>query len=180
MRISGPAAVLLLLLLAGCALPGAEEAEDEPDPLFGLCPQWTQGPGGQTSGFHLGGNQTEHPVELGPANEEHEGLPLDLYRITLTNLSVQGRLELRAFDADGRQAGIRDYRLSAPQISPVAVFTDDGAEGDEVEVYLDPVTGEGSSFRAPVRLQWTIDDGSDAMVTFDVTYHYKVCGAGDL
>lgn len=181
MRILLVGGLVLMVLLAGCAFPGSEDGEEEPDPLFGLCPQWVQGPGGQSAGFALGGNATERVVELGPAAREHEGFPLDLYRVTLTNLSVSGRLELRALDNESRQAPLRDYRQESPQIVPVAVFTDGSAKGDEFDVYLDPVTGEGSSFRSPVRLRWTLDGAtSDAFVSFDVTYHYKVCGAGDL
>lgn len=181
MRILAVASAVLVSLLSGCTLPGSEKPDDEPDPLFGLCPQWLQGPGGQTTGFALGGNATERSVELGPAAAEHQGFALDMYRITLTNLSVSGRLELRAVDAGGRQAGIRDFRQEAPQILPVIVFTDGNAKGNEFEVYLDPVTGEGSSFRAPASLRWTLQgEGADARVSFDVTYHYKVCGSGDL
>ena len=181
MRIPAVGGLLLLVLLAGCAFPNADDDAEEPDPLFGLCPQWVQGPGGQTASFALGGNATERILELGPAAQQHDGFPLDLYRITLTNLSVSGRLELRALDNASRHPGIRDYRQDAPQLVPVAVFTDGSAKGDEFEVYLDPITGEGSSFLAPVRLRWTLDGtGSDAVVSFDVTYHYKVCGAGDL
>src|SRR5688572_18257901 len=96
------AAASLLLLLSGCAVP---EEEDEEDPLFGVCPQWLHGPGEHAAGFHLpspgagGNNSTVHEVELGPAAAEHQGHPLDLYRVTLTKLEVDGRLELRAFDA---------------------------------------------------------------------------------
>ena len=181
MRILALGSVLLVSLLAGCTFPGSEDDAEEPDPLFGLCPQWLQGPGGQSAGFALGGNETERTVELGPAAAEHEGFALDMYRVTLTNLSVSGRLELRAIDAGGRQASIRDFRQEAPQILPVIVFTDGSAKGNEFEVYLDPVTGEGSSFRAPVSLRWTLEgDGATALVSFDATYHYKVCGSGDL
>lgn len=181
MRLLAAVSIVAATLLAGCAFPNSEDDAEEPDPLFGLCPQWVQGGGAQSSGFHLGGNVTQQAIELGPAAAEHQGFPLDLYRITLTNLSVQGRLELRAVDADGRGMGLRDFRLSSPQFTPVAVFTDDGAKGEPFELYLDPVTGEGSSYRAPVTLNWTLEgDGADALVTIDVSYHYKVCGAGDL
>src|ERR1044072_6091161 len=98
------AALLLLVpLLAGCAAP----EEKKPDPLFGLCPQWAQGPGGFSTGLPLD-NETAQ-VELAPANEPSLEKPLDLYRVKLDRLSVEGRRELRAGAADGKQLPIRDY-----------------------------------------------------------------------
>jgi hypothetical protein len=176
MRLLAAATATLLVLLAGCALPGAEE-EPEDDPLFGLCPQWVQGGGGQTGGFVLNGT-ANRTVELGPAANESAGQPLDLYRVNLTTLDVDGRLELRAFDANGRQLAVRDYRQEAPQLVPVVVFTDGSAEGHEFEVFLSTLTSDGDASPAPVSLRWSLD-GAAAEVGFDVTYHYKVCGSGD-
>lgn len=174
------AATVLLLLLAGCAAPD----EDEEDPLFGICPQWLHGPGGQTTGFRLAangtGNATDNATvqetELGPAAEEHQGHPLDLYRITLTKLEVDGRLQLRAFDGDGKQLLVRDYRKETPQQVPVVVFTDGDAVDHEFEVFLGDVTGDDAGSPSPVTLRWTLD-GAAAEVGFDATFHYKVCGA---
>ena len=178
MRILAATSVLLVLL-AGCTFPNAKD-EETPDPLFGLCPQWEQGPGGSSSGVHLTADAPQSGGELGLAPEEYQGRPFDLYRINLTTLDVDGRLELRAFDASGGQLAIRDYRQDAPQLVPVVAFTDGKAKGHEFEVYLSPITqDEGPSHTPPASLQWTLD-GAEAEVTFDVTFHYKVCGSGDL
>src|SRR5688572_13981028 len=171
------AAASLLVLLAGCAVPG----EDKEDPLFGICPQWLPGPGGQATGFHLptpdGTNLSMvRETELGPAASEHRGFALDLYRITLTKLVLDGRLELRAFDGNGTQLLVRDYRQESPQQVPVIVFKDGSAQDHEFEVFLGPVTQDGPAAPAPVTLRWTLD-GADAEVAFDASFHYKVCGS---
>ena len=163
------AALLLLApLLAGCAAP----AEDKPDPLFGLCPQWAQGPGGFSTGLHLDNGTAAS--ELGPANETYLGKPLDLFRVRLDKLSVGGRLELRAVAADGKQLAIRDYRQSTPQLVPVVVFTDGSAAGHEFDVFLAPVLHDAPASPAPVTLKWNATGPAD--VELSATYHYKVCG----
>jgi len=173
------ASVLLVLLLAGCALPGDEDEADEPDPLFGLCPQWTQGQDEQSGQVQLGNGTGTQDVELGPAAAERGGRPLDLYRVTLTDLTVDGRLELRAHDADGDRLLVRDFRQEQPQLVPVVVFTDGSAEGQDFEVYLSPITSDDEAEPTPASLTWSLN-GTAAAVSFDVTFHYKVCGAGDL
>lgn len=178
MRLLAAASAATLLLLAGCTLPGAEDKEAEEDPLFGLCPQWVQGGGEQTAGLFLNGT-SNRTLELGPAANESAGRPLDLYRFHLSTLDVDGRLELRAFDASGKQLAVRDYRQEQPQLVPVVVFTDGSAEGHEFEVFLSPLTTDGAADPAPVSLRWSLD-GTTAEVVVDVTFHYKVCGAGDL
>src|ERR1041385_6855055 len=85
--------------LAGCAAPTNKTASS---PLLGLCPQWVQGLGGTSVEAHLVGDDNE-THELGPADATFQGRPLDLYRLHVDRLAVQGRLELRAFAADGRQ-----------------------------------------------------------------------------
>ncbi|MHB1260986.1 MAG: hypothetical protein ACYC2H_04640 [Thermoplasmatota archaeon] len=173
------AAAALAALLSGCTVPTDEPAAD---PLFGLCPQWAEGPGRQVLDLALpggSGNATNatatRDVELGPANATLGGRPLDLYRVRLDRLAVDGRLELRAFAADGRQLAVRDYRQVSPQLVPVVVFTDGSAAGDEFEVFLSPVGHDDAGSPAPVTLRWTAD--GNATVAATVTYHYKVCGA---
>lgn len=165
------AAALLLLapLLAGCAAP----EEDKPDPLFGLCPQWAQGPGGYSSGVHVTANQSMER-ELGPANETHLGKPLDLYRIRLDAMSVEGKLEMRAVAGDGKQLAIRDYRQATPQLVPVVVFTNATSVGHEFDVFLAPILQGSSASPAPVTLRFSGEGESE--VEFSATYHYKVCG----
>jgi hypothetical protein len=163
------AALLPALLLAGCAAPD----EEQPDPLFGLCPQWAQGPGGYTAGVNPAANRSEER-ELGPANATHLGKPLDLYRIRLDRLEVDGRLEMRALAADGRQLAIRDYRQQAPQLVPVVAFLDGSAVGKEFDVFLAPVLHGADPAPAPVTLRW--NSTGAATVDLSVTFHYKVCG----
>lgn len=159
-------------LLSGCAVP----SEPEQDPLFGLCPQWKQGPGQHGVAVEVSGNDSED-LELGPADATFGGRPLDLYRIRLGNVTVSGRLEMRAFADDGRQLAVRDYRIaSTEQLVPVVVFTDGSAAGKEFDVFLSPVTHGSTAAPAPVTLRWTsVSGASDVEAT--VTYHYKVCGA---
>jgi hypothetical protein len=159
-------------LLAGCTLPGTPTAKQSP--LFGLCPQWEQGTSKETLGLHLNGTSNA-TRELGPADASLHGHPLDLYRIQVKRLVVDGRLEVRAHAADGKQLGIRDYRAAAPQITPVLVFTDGSASDHEFDVFLSPVAENGTAAPAPVSLQFRFT-GTDALVDVDVTYHYKVCG----
>lgn len=197
-RAMRPPAVLLLsamaaLVLAGCAVPGEEAEED--DPLFGLCPQWTRGPGGQAGSFVLpaaaagngsaAGNASDggagpagtvsHEVVLDAVQAELDGQPLDVVRVALERLDVDGRLSLRAFDAEGDQLAVRDYRQPAPQLVPVVVM-EGGRDGDlEFDVLLSSLTHDAPQAPGPVTLRWTLD-GAAADVAFAVTYHYKVCG----
>ncbi|HJQ93830.1 MAG TPA: hypothetical protein VJ874_06050 [Candidatus Thermoplasmatota archaeon] len=167
------AALALAVLLSGCTVPSDEP---EQDPLFGLCPQWEQGPGSQALAVDVAGNVSEDR-ELGPAEASFGGRPLDLYRIRLGNLTVSGRLEMRAFADDGRQLAIRDYRIaSTEQLVPVVAFTDGSAAGKEFDVFLSPVDHGSQAAPTPVTLRWTSESGASAVEAV-VTYHYKVCGA---
>lgn len=171
-----PSVVLLAaaaaLLLSGCAAPTNKTASS---PLLGLCPQWVQGHGGLSIGVHIAGAGNESH-ELGPADPNFEGRPLDLYRLHVDQLAVAGRLEMRAFAADGKQLAVRDYRQPSPQLVPVVVFTDGSAAGHEFDVFLSPVSQNGTAAPAPVTLRFTAD-GNGTSMALSVTYHYKVCGA---
>lgn len=161
----------LVPLLAGCTVP-----TDEPtDPLFGLCPQWSQGPDTQALTLSLAGNDSADR-ELGPANATHQGRPLDLYRVRLDKLDVAERTELRATAADGTRLNIRDYRQTSPQLVPVVVFTDGSAAGQDFDVFLSSVGHSDQASPAPVTLRWS-QVGGAATVEASVTFHYKVCGA---
>lgn len=190
MRLAVPAlAVLAFLLVAGCAQPGKDA---EGDPLFGLCPQWAQGHGGLTSSARLEGtatnanatNATEetnaNPAAsatsvLEPADALFLNRPLDLYRVRIEGLDLNGTLALRAAAADGMRLAIRDYRSMDIPLVPV-VHLDARDVGKEFDVYLSPVLDESPAATAPARLEWTLE-GTSAFVNFSVTYHYKVCGA---
>jgi hypothetical protein len=167
------AAAALAAFLSGCTVP---EEDPEADPLFGLCPQWAQGAGSFPLQLELAGNGSE-ASELGPANATHDGKPLDLYRLHVDQLTVQGRTELRAQAADGTRLNIRDYRLPASQqLVPVVVFTDGSAAGQDFDVFLSSVAHGSTPAPAPVTLQWT-QVGGNSTASATVTYHYKVCGA---
>ncbi|MEK6974964.1 MAG: hypothetical protein AABY18_01315 [Candidatus Thermoplasmatota archaeon] len=165
------AAAALALLLAGCTAP----ADDKPvDPLFGVCPQWAQGHGGQTSGVSLTGDASERR-ELGPADERYLDRPLDLFRVRIERLDLDGVLELRAESADGKRLSLRDYRLGETQMVPVANLDAD-AVGNEFDVFLSPILHDAPSAALPAALNWTLE-GASAIIDYTVTYHYKVCGA---
>lgn len=169
MRRLAPA--IALVLLAGCAAPPDDKAED---PLLGLCPQWAQGNGAQSAGLQLAGNGTESR-ELGPADARYLGRPLDMFRVHIDALETNGTVRLRATDANGDRLSLRDHRLGDIQIVPVAVLQGD-AKGHDFDVFLSPVLEEAPQAPMPARLEWTLDNGV-AKVDYTVTYHYKVCGS---
>lgn len=165
------AVALLSLLLAGCTAPSKEKEED---PLFGVCPQWAQGHGGTSGDVHLL-DDGSHGAELGPADATYLGQPLDMFRVHIDDLELNGTLELRATAADGTRLTLRDYRLGDTQMVPV-VAVDPSLVGHEVDVFLSPVLHDAPAAPLPVSLNWTLD-GASASVQYAVTYHYKVCGA---
>ena len=170
MRLVALAVLLLAVLLAGCATPPKDKDED---PLFGLCPQWAQGPGSTGVGVDLTGDGSVSE-ELGPADARYLDRPLDLFRVHIDSLSLNGTLELRAKAADGSSLILRDYRRGDTQMVPVATL-DPTAVDQEFDIFLSPVLDDGPAAPQPATLDWTLD-GSDASVQYTVTYHYKVCG----
>lgn len=165
-------ALALAVMLAGCAQPGEDK---EADPLFGLCPQWAQGPGEAKESLQLAADATVlEPLGEGAA-ERYLDRPLDLFRVRVTGLEAEGVLELRAQAADGQRLTLRDYRLGDTQMVAVASIGPD-AVGKEFDVFLSPVLEDAPAATLPATLNWTLD-GSGASVQYDVTYHYKVCGA---
>lgn len=165
-------AALVFLMLAGCTQPGDAP---ETDPLFGLCPQWSQGPGGQTTALRLDGEAPIQRRELGPAEATWDGDAFDMYRVRLDHLNLSGRVELRAYDANDRQLGLRDFRGDTPRIEPMIVVAAND-QGQEFEIYLSSVKHGSMPAPAPASLGWTLE-GDSAEVAYSVTFHYKVCGA---
>lgn len=158
------------LSLSGCAAP--EDGEGT-DPLFGVCPQWMQGPGEQQGNVALTGPGAQQTL-VGNVTPRHLDRPLDLLRIQVTQADVDGDLELRAVAADGSRLNLRDYRLPDVQTGPVVHLAGD-ADGKEFDAFLSPVLQDGLAAPMPVQLNWTLDGGS-AQVAYTVTFHYKVCG----
>ena len=165
------AATVLALLMAGCAAPTDGE---EDDPLFGLCPQWAQGPGSEAGEAVLDGDSTVGRT-LGPVNGTYLGRPVDLFRVRIERVELNGTLELRATAAGGERLTLRDFRLGDTQMVPV-VSVDPGLQGHDIDVFLSPVLQDAPAAPQPVALNWTLT-GSDARVHYSVTYHHKVCGA---
>lgn len=167
--------LLLLALLAGCAQPTDDTEED---PLFGLCPQWAQGHGGQTTSVVLEGEERTATRELGPADAQYLNRSLDLYRVRVERLELGNgsRLELRALAADGTRLSLRDYRHEDVQVVPVVHLGTD-AVGKEFDVFLSPLLEDAPGALAPASLEWTVvGEAPSAFVEVTVTYHYKVCG----
>lgn len=179
-------AVVLALLLSGCT------ANDDTDanPLFGWCPQWVQGPGSHPVNLYISDvnaeNETDsrilHPPGISFSGngtpDVFQGRPLDLYRITLDRINATGNVELRAFDQDGIQLGIRDYRHQddAVQVVPLAIVAADDA-GAHFDVALTSVSHDDRANPGSLRVRWTMADGGAAVIAYTATYHYKVCGA---
>src|ERR1041385_1378282 len=163
---------LAALLLAGCAgLP----AKPVQDPLFGLCPQWEQGPGGQTGGLLLNTSGAAQTRELGPAQATWHNRTLDLYRIRMDTVNTTGPVEMRAYAANDHQLGLRACRIGrGGQIVPV-VTLDNAATGHEFDVFLSPVTQDGEAAPGPVHLTWSLQGDGSADLAYSITYHYKVC-----
>jgi hypothetical protein len=173
-----PATIVLVLAasVAGCAEPPEEEGEA----LFGLCPQWVQGPGEQRGTLDVAPTNAT-PVRLAPQGLQDDGTgdgaqftnrSLDVVRVVFSN--VTGRIEVRAYDTEGRQLGIRALAADGRQIEAVhAIDADD--EGDEFDVHLTPITHDEAPRPGPVRLELRSDTAASA--GFVATFHYKVCGA---
>lgn len=166
------AVLALTLLVAGCAEPGGEK---EDDPLFGVCPQWAQGPGGAQEAVQLASDATILETLGEGAPERYLDRPLDLFRVTVQRVEADGVVELRAQAADGQRLTLRDYRLGETQMVAVASIGADAA-GQEFDVFLSPVLEDAPAAQLPASLNWTLD-GASAFVQYNVTYHYKVCGA---
>jgi hypothetical protein len=166
-------------LLAGCAAP----KEKEQDPLFGLCPQWMQGPGEDRVAVDLNASsspeaRTVFPSDAGLLRSEFRGRSLDLYRLRVDSIEVSGgTLEMRAFaNRTEEQKAIRDYRLEDAQLRPVVRLVSSDA-GREFDVALTPISQETAPAPDALRLAWTFTGEGQAHLEGVVTYHYRVCGA---
>ncbi len=145
--------------------------------MFGVCPQWVTGPGLSkgTVSIGMGGNQTDL---LRPTEPSFGGRALDLVRIELGDLTVNGTLKLRAFradDAGNATASINlvDYRGAAPANGPVLAFTAHTTD-QLIDVYLSPIDGPATG-AGPIILQWSLE-GSSAQGQYDAHFLYRVCG----
>lgn len=173
--------LLVLLLatpLAGCF---GEEEEKQEDPLVGWCPQWAAGPQTATvQGNLTNGVQEAYvaPQVDGAFAPEHEGRPLDLYRLRLNVTVDGGELRLAAYNGDsGTSAILRDTRFApGQQVQPFARFGENATDV-VLEALLNPVDLQEDLASAPLRLEWSVDNGTAAAWQGTVTFHYRVCGA---
>jgi hypothetical protein len=165
---------LAVVLLAGCAAPPAEQA----NPLFGLCPQWQQGPG-QVAGSVALDAETNKSLEVAAPPSLYEGSrPFDLLRVRIDDIHVDGALRLRARNATQADLNLRDYRQEALPITPVVWFGAGAQEKDQsFDVFLTAVAHDDPARPGPVELEWSMPGGGVATVAYTLTFHYKVCGA---
>lgn len=182
MRLASWAAPVLLLLLAGCALP----EDDGTNPLFGLCPQWEPAHGQVAGTVYLDAGAPQSRQLVGPDGSAYEkrGHPLDMVRLRIDEATVprDGRVTLKAYaEANNEtvQRNWRDLREDSVQARwvPALVFTaEDAAPGQEFEAYLTSVDHDEPPRAGPVRLEWTLAGSEPAEIGYTLTWHYKVCG----
>ena len=162
-------------MLAGCVQPDATE----PNPLFGLCPQWTEAPGQQAQSFVLNATTRQASQVLAPQSMSIGGRAFDLLRIRIDAFTVTGApLQVRGYNQTGSLLNWRDFRPEVPDVVPALSFNaGSDPSGHEFEVYLTAVSQDQPPHPGPVELRWTLDGNGTAAVAYTATFHYKVCGA---
>lgn len=163
-------ASLLTVALAGCTAP-----VEDPDPLFGVCPQWLDGDAssgdlearGQAVFFfndtmtHLDGN-----------------LSLDRYHVVFTDIATDGVLEVRAFATDDDRAlRFTDHRDPDMVRTPTFLALDDDSGTVEVDIFLSDLTHGAEPEPSDLRLELSGQDGATGTLAVEVTPGYRVCGA---
>lgn len=164
-------------LLAGCALPGEESTSTKP-PLFGLCPQWREGPGHYAGSLDF--NTTGvRSYKILPTNLTDGSFSLDLIRSTV-DVQTNGRAQVRAYrlDSNGEpsaQLNILDYRSNPPRSLPVIWFEEDTKEAI-LDVYLTSVDAKEAPRPGGIAFEWSFN-GTSMQGDFASSFHYRVCGA---
>lgn len=149
--------VALLVLLAGCTLPGAEE--DAAPELFGSCPHWV-------AGDAVIGNVTVNGtgrMDIEVAIHDLRGDPLDMYVLSFTS---DGPVEIRVHAADGRRLLVKDGDDTVG-LSFVVV---DGQR--EVRAFLTS-TAEGA---APAPSDIYLELQGSGTLNVEAIPFYRVCG----
>jgi hypothetical protein len=167
---------VLLVLLAGCIAPETEPTRE----LLGYCPQWVPGPGQFAGSVEVDAEARDASVEISP-ELRNGGRPLDVYRLRLDRLEVEGGvLEVRAHVLNSTAPGRNffDYRQVAFRSVPFLVLAKAEDVGAEFDVVLSPVShGETVESKA-LRLDWTFVGASGkASAEYTVRFLYRVCGA---
>jgi len=185
MRTPPPALALALAAVASFALAGCVTS-DQPaqDNLIGDCPDWQQGPGQFDGHADLAG---DHPVNatVAPANMTLGRRSLDLYRIRITRIAVDGgRAELHAWAANGSRAfNIYDYRPNPFHSVPFLSLHGGANDTGEYDVLLSPPAQGEAPQPTALQLDWTFvpsGAGGSATIDYTVTFHYRVCGVNGL
>lgn len=128
----------------------------------------------------------------------HGGHPVDLYHLTLRNVTVAGRLELRAFGGANHTLGvdqgrlmIRDYRVVNGTPLGTLLHVDPSAAGHSFDVLVSSISFDDDAAPSPAHLEWRLmadaaprsgtapgeRPAPSATLEFTVTYFYRVCGA---
>ncbi len=161
---------LLALTVAGCTAP----EEENPNPLFGSCPQWIEGDLQETSTLNFEGEDQSTVFPGSESLDDFQGFPLDRYTIYLRNVSLEGGIEVRAF-ADGadRRLAFTDYRdPQDPHLLPF-VKLDDNSEV-EFDVFLTAVAHGTAPAPDALRLVWSGE--GRGQLEMEIRASYRVCG----
>lgn len=190
MRLASVAGLAILVAaMAGCVAPEPEEA----NPLFGLCPQWQQGPGQFGGSAQLDAATPAAGQVVAPEMLHLGDRPFDMLRLRLDNVQVAdgvgatgATLSLRAMAGNGSEPGatvnLWDFRAAsagqARSYVPVVHFTPGTAAADEVvQAFLTSAAHDEPAKPGPIRLEWRLQGNGTASVAYTATFHYKVCGA---
>lgn len=128
----------------------------------------------------------------------HGGHPLDLYHLTMRNVTVAGRLEMRAYGGENHTIGVdqgrlmvRDYRVANGTPLGTMLELDAAAAGHAFDVLVSSISFDDGAAPSPIHLEWRLAPNAapragtapaetrtpSATLEFTVTYFYRVCGA---
>lgn len=160
---------LVALALAGCTAP-----TEQPDPLFGVCPQWLDGDA-ETGTLDAPGQAV---IQANQSMAHFgEDLPLDRYHVVFSNIQTDGVLEVRAYaHGDDRALRFTDHRDPDGTRTPTFLALDGGSGTVEVDIFLAPLTHGATPMPSDLRLEATGQDGATGSMTVAVTPGYRVCG----
>lgn len=174
---------LAAVLAAGCIAP--QQGAPTSPALLGYCPQWLPGPG-QADATHTLDAAAPNATQRVAGEAERDGRPLDVYRVRVQRLDVEGgHVELRArVEGNGTPGrNIYDFRQPAgAKAVPYLVLAGAANDTREYDVLLNPVA-QGATLQpaAAVLLDWQFvpdqPGQGHATVGYQVTFLYRVCGA---
>jgi len=165
---------LVILSLLSIAFAGCTAPEEQPDPLFGVCPQWLDGE--PESGRLDAPGST---ITTANASMSHVGsdLALDRYHVVFSDIETDGTMEVKAYaDADGRALRFTDHRDPAVTRTPTFLAFDAASGTVEVDVYLTALTHGTAASPSDLRLEVTGVGNATGSMQVQVTPGYRVCG----